>query len=42
LPQRGVLVSEIDLKRQQRLLETRREVERPLASSAARRGAPTL
>ena len=37
LPQRGVLVSEIDVKRQLRLLETRREVERLVARSAARR-----
>lgn len=37
LPQRGVLVSEIDIKRQLRLLETRREVERLIARSAARR-----
>lgn len=37
LPQRGVLVSEIDVKRQLRLLETRREVERLVVRSAARR-----
>lgn len=37
LPQRGVLVSEIDIKRQLRLLETRREVERLVARCAARR-----
>jgi len=37
LPQRGVLVSELDVKRQLRLLETRREVERLVARSAARR-----
>jgi DNA-binding GntR family transcriptional regulator len=37
LPQRGVLVSEIDIKRQLRLLETRREVERLVSRSAARR-----
>jgi DNA-binding GntR family transcriptional regulator len=37
LPQRGVLVAEIDVKRQLRLLETRREVERLVARSAARR-----
>ena len=37
LPQRGVLVSEIDIKRQLRLLETRREVERLIARCAARR-----
>ena len=39
LPQRGVLVSEIDIKRQLRLLETRREVERLVVRSAARRAA---
>lgn len=37
LPQRGVLVSELDIKRQLRLLETRREVERLVARCAARR-----
>lgn len=37
LPQRGILVSEIDIKRQLRLLETRREVERLVARCAARR-----
>lgn len=37
LPQRGVLVSEIDIKRQLRLLETRREVERLVVRCAARR-----
>jgi DNA-binding GntR family transcriptional regulator len=37
LPQRGVLVCEIDIKRQLRLLETRREVERLIARCAARR-----
>jgi len=37
LPQRGVLVSEIDIKRQLRLLEARREVERMVARYAARR-----
>jgi len=37
LPQRGVLVTEIDVKRQLRLLETRREVERLVARCAARR-----
>lgn len=37
LPKRGVMVSEIDIKRQLRLLETRREVERLVARCAARR-----
>lgn len=37
LPQRGVLVSALDIKRQLRLLETRREVERLVACCAARR-----
>lgn len=37
LPQRGILVSEIDIKRQLRLLETRREVERLIVQLAARR-----
>lgn len=37
LPQRGVLVSEIDIKRQLRLLEVRREVERLVVRCAARR-----
>lgn len=40
LPQRGVLVSEIDIKRQLRLLETRREVERLVVRCAARRATP--
>lgn len=37
LPQRGILISEIDIKRQLRLLEARREVERLVARCAARR-----
>jgi len=37
LPQRGVLVSELDIKRQLRLLEVRREVERLVVRFAARR-----
>lgn len=41
LPQRGVLVSELDIKRQLRLLETRREVERLVARCAARRATDT-
>ena len=40
LPQRGVLVTEIDIKRQLRLLEVRREVERLVVSRAARRATP--
>jgi DNA-binding GntR family transcriptional regulator len=37
LPQRGILVTQIDIKMQLRLLETRREVERLIMTSAARR-----
>lgn len=37
LPQRGLLVAEIDVRKQLRLLETRREVERLICRSAARR-----
>ena len=37
LPRRGVIVSEIDVVKQLRLIETRRELERLLARSAARR-----
>jgi DNA-binding GntR family transcriptional regulator len=37
LPHRGVIISEIDVKSQLRLLEVRREVERVVARSAARR-----
>ena len=37
LPRRGIIVSEINVKTQLRLLETRREVERLVARSAARR-----
>ena len=40
MPQRGLLVPEIDLKKQLRLLETRREVERLICRSAARRATP--
>lgn len=40
LPQRGVLVAEIDIKRQLRLLETRRPVEGLIVRSAARRADP--
>lgn len=41
LPRRGIIVSEINVKRQLRLLETRREVERLVARSAARRASDT-
>jgi DNA-binding GntR family transcriptional regulator len=37
LPRRGILVSEINVARQLRLLEVRRELERLIARSAARR-----
>ncbi|MFQ5773050.1 MAG: GntR family transcriptional regulator [Kiloniellaceae bacterium] len=37
LPRRGILVSEINVKRQLRLLEVRRELERLMARKAARR-----
>ena len=40
LPRRGVLVSDINVKGQLRLLEVRREVERLVARSAARRATP--
>ncbi len=40
LPRRGVIVSEIDVRRQLRLLELRREVERLVARCAARRATP--
>jgi DNA-binding GntR family transcriptional regulator len=40
LPQRGYLISHIDVRMQLRLLETRREVERLIARSAARRASP--
>lgn len=40
LPQRGLLVPDIDLKKQLKLLETRREVERLICKSAARRATP--
>jgi DNA-binding GntR family transcriptional regulator len=40
LPQRGNLISEIDVKKQLRLLETRREVERLIVRCAARRATP--
>lgn len=37
LPQRGLLVSPIDVAKQLRLLDTRREIERHICRSAARR-----
>lgn len=40
LPRRGVIVTDIDVNRQLRLLELRREVERLVARSAARRATP--
>lgn len=40
LPRRGILVTEINVKSQLRLLEVRREVERLVARSAARRALP--
>ncbi|MGE0800005.1 MAG: GntR family transcriptional regulator [Lautropia sp.] len=40
LPQRGNLISAIDIKKQLRLLETRREVERLIVRCAARRATP--
>ena len=40
LPRRGIVVSEINVKSQLRLLEVRREVERLVARSAARRATP--
>jgi DNA-binding GntR family transcriptional regulator len=40
LPQRGYLISHIDVRMQLRLLETRREVERLIARCAARRASP--
>lgn len=40
LPRRGVIVSDINVKSQLRLLEVRREVERLVAQCAARRATP--
>jgi DNA-binding GntR family transcriptional regulator len=40
LPQRGLLVPEIDVKKQLKLLRTRREVERLICRSAARSATP--
>jgi DNA-binding GntR family transcriptional regulator len=42
LPRRGIIVTEIDVAAQLRLLEVRREIERLLARSAARRAPPEL
>ena len=41
LPRRGVIVSDINVKSQLRLLEVRREIDRLIARSAARRATPT-
>jgi DNA-binding GntR family transcriptional regulator len=40
LPRRGIIVSQINVKSQLRLLEVRREVERLITRSAARRATP--
>ena len=40
MPRRGIVVSEIDPVRQLRLLEARREIERLLVRSAAKRSTP--
>jgi DNA-binding GntR family transcriptional regulator len=40
MPRRGIMVSEINLKLQLRLLEVRRELERLMAKLAAERGTP--
>jgi DNA-binding GntR family transcriptional regulator len=40
MPRRGIVVSEIDPVRQLKLLEARREIERFLAQSAAKRSTP--
>jgi DNA-binding GntR family transcriptional regulator len=40
LPRRGVVISDIDVRSQLRLLEVRREVERLVARGAARRAGP--
>jgi len=41
IPHRGIIVSEINIKTQLRLLELRREVERLVAAQAARRASET-
>lgn len=40
LPQRGILVAEMDVQQQLKLLETRREIERLICRLAARRATP--
>lgn len=40
LPQRGLLVAEIDLPKQLKLLEARREIERLICRAAAKRATP--
>jgi DNA-binding GntR family transcriptional regulator len=40
MPRRGIMVSEINLRLQLRLLEVRRELERLMASLAAERATP--
>ncbi len=40
LPQRGLLIPELDMPKQLRLIETRREIERLICRSAARRATP--
>jgi DNA-binding GntR family transcriptional regulator len=40
MPRRGIVVSDVNVETQLRLLEVRRELERLLARSAARRAAP--
>lgn len=40
LPRRGIIVSEVNVKSQLRLLEMRREIERLVARTAARRASP--
>lgn len=40
LPQRGLLIPEIDVSKQLRLVETRREIERLVCRSAAKRSTP--
>lgn len=40
LPQRGILIAEMDIQQQLKLIETRRVVERLICSSAAKRATP--
>ncbi|HTR86180.1 MAG TPA: GntR family transcriptional regulator [Reyranella sp.] len=42
LPRRGIIVTEIDVAAQLRMLEVRREIERLLARSSAQRGSPEV